>query len=116
VPSLRLDLAFLLLTLAANFAASWIAAYPNGATFTMQSRQAERDAAAPKYQKREVVLRGEEERGVGGGQGVVVCGDVTARARGILRCADSAWSDVAFPKRQAEEQPLRSGTVEEWAR
>jgi hypothetical protein len=29
VPSLRLDLAFLLLTLAANFAASWIAAYPN---------------------------------------------------------------------------------------
>jgi hypothetical protein len=65
--SLRLDLAFLLLTLAANFAASWIAAYPNGATFTMQSRQAERDAAAPKYQKREFVLRGEEERGVGGG-------------------------------------------------
>jgi hypothetical protein len=37
-------------------------------------------------------------------------------ARGIPRCADSAWSDVAFPNRQAEEQLLRSGTVEEWAR
>jgi hypothetical protein len=60
-------LAFLRLTLTANFAASWIAAYPNGATFTMQNRQAERDAAAPKYQEREGLLRGEEERGVGGG-------------------------------------------------
>jgi hypothetical protein len=39
VPSLRLDLAFLQLTLAANFAASRIAAYPNVATFTMQNRQ-----------------------------------------------------------------------------
>ena len=42
MPSLRLDLAFLLLTLAANFAASWIAAYPNGATFTMQNGGAAR--------------------------------------------------------------------------
>jgi hypothetical protein len=95
VPSLRLDLAFLLLTLAApgqttvnsetlekqqqaqalstrvtillsNFAASWIAAYPDGAPFTMQNHQAARDAAAPKYQKWKGVLRGEEE-GVGGG-------------------------------------------------
>ena len=35
------------------------------------------------------------------------------------RCADSLWSDVAFPERQAEEQPSPSGTVEEveeWAR
>jgi hypothetical protein len=38
--------------LLSNFAAAWYAAYPDGAPFTMQNHQAERDAAAPKYQKR----------------------------------------------------------------